>query len=720
MRKTPVFALLFSVLLMSAGNSFSYSVLTHEEIVDLLWKDEIRPLLLKRFPALTEEQITEAHAYAYGGAVIQDLGYYPFGSMQFSNLVHYVRSGDFVRELLLESQDADEYAFALGALAHYASDVAGHPAVNRSVAIQYPKLRTRFGNSVRYAQDRTAHLKTEFGFDTVQVAKNRYASQQYHDFIGFKVSKSLLERAFPVVYGLELKDVLSHEDLAIGSYRYSVSHLIPQMTKVALQTHKKELMRETPSFSKRKFLYRLSRSDYEKEWGKDYVKPGFSTRVLSTVLRYMPKKLFFKALAFNNPNPETEELYFKSINTSVDQYRAFLEAVRTNTLLLPNRDFDTGNASKAAEYSLTDDSYAKLLGQLAERKFDLTSPELRENILNFYGDLSAPIETKKDPAGWQAVQASLDQLKSMKPDPTVAGSPLQAQAAILVAQAQAPAPAPAPVVIRGKHFDRVLIIVLENQNYSSAMKDPFLAQLAKTGASFSDFHALIHPSYPNYLAMVSGSSFGVRSNDQITLPDDNDHRTIADFLDWKNYAESYPLEPAPFLGDRGKYSRKHVPFLSFAKIQKEGFGNVIPVDPKDPRNRFVADVEAFRNDAKKHPLPRYMFYSPNTDDDGHDPVLLPGRGLRKASAWLNTFLKDSFPLDEKMKGTLVIVTFDESEYFEKTERIYTVFLGDMVKPGEITKTYTHYSVLRTIEDNFGLPPLNSGDRNAEPITEVWK
>src|SRR5713226_7822995 len=179
-----VLALLL-VALLCGGSSFAYSVLTHEEIVDLLWTDEIRPLLLKRYPGLSEEQITEAHAYAYGGAVIQDLGYYPFGSREFSDLVHYVRSGDFVLELLLGSQDVDEYAFALGALSHYAADIAGHPAVNEAVAIEYPKLRAKFGNSVRYAEDKTAHLKTEFGFDTVQVAKNRYASEQYHDFIGF-------------------------------------------------------------------------------------------------------------------------------------------------------------------------------------------------------------------------------------------------------------------------------------------------------------------------------------------------------------------------------------------------------------------------------------------------------------------------------------------------------------------------------------------------------
>jgi hypothetical protein len=415
-------ACLLMVLMCGRGSS-AYSVLTHEEIVDLLWADEIRPLLLKRYPGLSEDQIKEAHAYAYGGAVIQDLGYYPFGSAEFSDLVHYVRSGDFVRELLKESQDVNEYAFALGALAHYASDIAGHPAVNQAVAIEYPKLRAKYGKSVKYAQDKTAHLRTEFGFDMVQVAKNRYASQQYHDFIGFQVSKPLLERVFPVVYGIELKDVLAHEDLAVGSYRYSIGHAIPEMTQVALQTHKKDMMREQPDFAKQKFLYRLSRSEYEREWGKDYAKPGFGTRVLSTFLRYMPKIGPFKALAFNNPTPQTEDLYFKSINTTVDQYRAFLEEVRTDALVLPNSDLDSGKLTKAAEYSLTDETYAKLLSQLSAKKFDSTPPDLRADILEFYSDLSAPIETKKDAADWQNVLTSLDQLRSLNPPPVVASSP---------------------------------------------------------------------------------------------------------------------------------------------------------------------------------------------------------------------------------------------------------------------------------------------------------
>jgi hypothetical protein len=411
---------IFVILLFWTRSSSAYSVLTHEEIVDLVWADQISPLLLKRFPALTEEQLKQAHAYAYGGAVIQDLGYYPFGSVEFSNLVHYVRSGDFVRELLLQSQDANEYAFALGALAHYASDLAGHPAVNAAVAIQYPKLRAKYGNSVKYAEDHTAHLKTEFGFDMVQVAKNRYASQQYHDFIGFEVSKPLLERTFPIVYGVELKDVLTHEDLAVGSYRFAVSRMIPQMTQIALRTHGKDMMKEHPDFAKKKFLYRLSRSEYEKEWGKDYTKPDFGTRFWSFVLRFMPKIGPFKALAFNNPTAQTEDMYFKSINTTIDQYRIYLTQVGAGTLELTNSDFDTGKPTKAAEYSLTDATYAKLLGQLAARKFDLTSPDLRDNILAFYSDLSLPLEPKKDSAQWQSVLASLDQLKSATPNVSVA------------------------------------------------------------------------------------------------------------------------------------------------------------------------------------------------------------------------------------------------------------------------------------------------------------
>jgi hypothetical protein len=279
-----------------------------------------------------------------------------------------------------------------------------------------------------------------------------------------------------------------------------------------------------------------------------------------------------------------------------------------------------------------------------------------------------------------------------------------------------------PVLAPGKHFERVLIVVLENQDYSSAMRNEFMAKLASKGTSFTNFKNLYHPSYPNYLAMIAGSSFGMHSDRQINLPDDAEHRTIADLLDWTNYAENYPTDLQPYLeADKGKYARKHVPFLSFEKIQKESYRNVVSVDTKDPHNAFVTAVEMFRKDPKKSPLPRYMFYTPNDDDDGHDPFFNSRKGMQKCSRWLETFLQTWFPWDQKeMKGTLVVVTFDESEGHGEDDRIYTIFLGDMVKNQMVDKEYNHYSVLKTIEDNFGLPTLNSGDANATPITEAWK
>ena len=412
----PARALVVLILLVAgSGSAFAYSVLTHEEVVDLLWTSNIRPLILGRYPGLTEDQIKEAHAYAYGGSVIQDLGYYPFGSKEFSDLVHYVRSGDFVAEMLRQAQDQKEYAFALGALAHYVSDVDGHPAVNKSVALRYPKLRARFGSSVKYAQDKSAHLKTEFGFDTLQVAKNRYAPAQYHNFIGFEVSEPLLERTFPIVYGMPLKDVLPHEDLAIGTYRWAISQLIPHMTKVALQLHGKQLARESPNFQKRKFLYRVSRADYERSWGRTYQRPGVGTRFLAALLRLVPKIGPFKGLDFNDPTQRTEDLYVKSINKTYDDYRHFLEQVKTGIPRLSDRDLDDGEPTRPGEYTLADGTYAKLLTQLAEKNFAQTRPELRDNILAFYAHPSAPVKTRSDAAKWQKVQDSLDQLRSALP-----------------------------------------------------------------------------------------------------------------------------------------------------------------------------------------------------------------------------------------------------------------------------------------------------------------
>jgi hypothetical protein len=413
------FGVLMLVIAAVAPPVSGYSVLTHEAIIDSAWNDSLKPVLLKRFPHTTPAQLREAHAYAYGGAIIQDMGYYPFGSKFFTDLVHYVRSGDFVEALLAEAKDVNEYAFALGALAHYTADNQGHPiAVNRAVPVLYPKLRRKFGSSITYAEDPTAHLKTEFGFDVLQVARGRYKSEDYHDFIGFEVSKPVLERAFKATYGLELKDIFVNLDLALGTYRRAASSVIPEMTKVAWEMKKDELGKA--GVTRDKFVYSMSSSEYEKEWGSQYEKPGLADKTLALFVRVMPKVGPFAPLGFKPPTPEAERMFFQSFDTTLSRYRAMLNQTRVGKLDLQNRDFDTGEPTHAGEYKLADDAYAKLLEESSKKQFSTVTPELRRNILAFYGNLNAPIATKRDREKWQK---TLSQLNSLKAAPSEAVRP---------------------------------------------------------------------------------------------------------------------------------------------------------------------------------------------------------------------------------------------------------------------------------------------------------
>jgi hypothetical protein len=391
----------------------AYSVLTHEQVIDVLWEDRLQPMIKARFPDLTDEQLKEAHAYAYGGSLVQDMGYYPFGSRYFSDLTHYVRTGDFVLALINESQNASEYAFALGALAHYAADNDGHPMVNHVVAMEFPSLKKKYGDIVTYADSPKAHIRAEFGFDMTEVAKNHYTSDRFHDFVGFEISEDLLERVFPKIYGMDFADVVRDEDLAIGTFRRAVSTVIPEMTRVALLNRKKEIVADTPSAAHRKYLYYLSRTDYERQWGREYRHPGVGSRFLALVLKILPKRGPFSALNFKIPIPPAEDLFVKSIDKTVESYRTLLHDSAEGRLQLANKDCDTGRETSAGEYPLTDKTYARLLNDLADNRFDKASPELRANILDFYANPGAPQVTKKKPKDWKKVQKNLQALKQV-------------------------------------------------------------------------------------------------------------------------------------------------------------------------------------------------------------------------------------------------------------------------------------------------------------------
>ena len=424
------FAIIMALVLCLGwpNETAAYAVLAHEAIIDSVWDTNIRPLLLKRFPDATAEELKEAHGYAYGGAIIQDMGYYPHGSFFFSDLTHYVRSGDFVLALLRDSKDLDGYAFALGALAHYASDNEGHPiGTNRAVPLLYPKLKTKYGDSVTYEEDKLAHVKTEFGFDVLEVAHGRYAPDSYHDFIGFGVSVPLLEQAFQETYGLDLKTVLTDEDEVLGSYRHAVSQLLPKATRIAWSLKKDEILKDQPSMTRRKFLYNLSRASYQKNWGKNYQPPTFWERFLAFLTRILPKVGPLRVLQLKTPTPAAEKLFQASFNTTLDRYRQLLTQVGAGQPDLPNDNFDTGAITGPGIYRLNDETHAKLLDALAKQNFSGASLEVRAELLEFYGHPDAPYATKRKPKDWAKVQAELEQLKKAAPPvvPPAADGPVQ-------------------------------------------------------------------------------------------------------------------------------------------------------------------------------------------------------------------------------------------------------------------------------------------------------
>lgn len=392
----------------------AYSVLAHEAVIDSAWDTTIRPLLLKRFPNATKEELKEAHGYAYGGAIIQDMGYYPHGSHFFSDLTHYVRSGDFVLALIRDSKDLDDYAFALGALAHYAGDNDGHRlGTNPAEPVLYPKLKKKYGDWITYEQNPLAHIKTEFGFDVVEVANGRYAPDAYHDFIGFGVSVPLLEQAFQETYGLDLKSVLSDENKVLGSYRHDVSQLIPKATRIAWSLKKSEIEKDQPGMTKRRFLYNLSRASYQKNWGNDYKEPSLSEKILAFLLKILPKIGPLKILELRAPTPQTEAMFEKSFNTTLDDYRKLLKETGSGLPSVPNDNFDTGGVTGPGQYRLGDETQAQWLDALAKQNFRGVTPEIRAELLGFYQDPNGRYGIKMKRKQWARVQEELTQLQAV-------------------------------------------------------------------------------------------------------------------------------------------------------------------------------------------------------------------------------------------------------------------------------------------------------------------
>jgi Zinc dependent phospholipase C len=410
----------FLFLALAWQPGFGYSVLTHQQIIDLAWKESIRPVLLSRYPNSTEEELRRAQAFAYGGCAIQDAGYYPFGHVFMSDLTHYVRTGDFVATLIRDARNVDELAFALGALSHYVGDSYGHhDAVNPSTAVEFPNLAAKYGPVVTYDESPHGHVRTEFAFDINQLSKRRFAPSAYLQHIGLEVSLRLLEQAFYETYGLHLRSMMVDRRAAIGSYRRSVRSFLPSFAHAEVLLHKKNFPDDLPSAEFDRFEKRLADADFNNGWEQYRKKAGVKTHLLAFVVVIVPKIGPMAYLAIRGPSQQTEEKYVTSVNRTLDRYAELLgdlarapAADPRVTMNLENRDLDTGAPVVPGSYKLTDQTYATLLDRLTKLG-DPVPAGLKQDIENYYADPAAPIVTKKNKRGWQRVQTELATLRTM-------------------------------------------------------------------------------------------------------------------------------------------------------------------------------------------------------------------------------------------------------------------------------------------------------------------
>jgi len=424
----------------SPRTAFAYSLLTHEQLIDLTWKDSIVPLLLSRYPNLTPAQLDQARAYAYGGCVIQDIGYYPFGDAAFSNLTHYVRSGDFVVNLFRNAQNANELAFAVGALSHYIGDSVGHAeATNLAVPIEFPKLRARYGSSVSYAEGKHEHVQTEFAFDINEIAHHRVAPLRFLRHIGLTVPVRQLALAFYQTYGMT-ENFSGRRRINGREYRFATRTFIPRIAYAVTLLHRGHEPPDPTTPEVIELQKEAAEVAIENNWQKYRHRAGIGTYLLAGLLAILPKVGPLTMVAVKGPTEQTEADYAHSVAVSTTTMRrilvrftpararykgpaprlggltrssdAWLQAF-DRTRPLKNRDLDTGRVVQPGGYPLTDSTYASLLHQLVRNPQQPIPPGIKEDIQRYYSDLDLPITTKKNPDQWKQVLADLNALAAM-------------------------------------------------------------------------------------------------------------------------------------------------------------------------------------------------------------------------------------------------------------------------------------------------------------------
>ena len=404
---------LLLLMLASPHTAGGYALLTHEELIDLTWADSIQPLLLRRYPNLTPAQLRDAHAYAYGGCVIQDLGYYPLGKPSFSNLLHYVRTGDFIRALFRDSKDANDVAFSIGALSHYLGDTLGHPeAINLAVGKSFPELAVKYGPNVNYAEGKHEHVRAEFAFDINDITKRRLAPERYLNHIGFAVPVPLLARAFYDTYGLDLAKILGHKNPKLRGYRYAVRTLLPRVAYAETLLYRSRMPPDVPSPALDEFNREVATLAATNNWDAYRRHAGIGTHLLAGFIYVLPKVGPLSDLSLRGPTPSAEQDYVNSLMHTADVLRKTL-ALATKSGSLPNLDLDTGDLVQPGTYSLEDYTYAQLLHSVTQTPATPIPFGIKRDLLAYFADPDKAKYLKRKPEKFAQMQADLPILQTI-------------------------------------------------------------------------------------------------------------------------------------------------------------------------------------------------------------------------------------------------------------------------------------------------------------------
>ncbi|WP_345949108.1 zinc dependent phospholipase C family protein [Mucilaginibacter sp. PAMB04274] len=390
----------------------AFSILAHEAIIDAEWDLALKPILVKRYPNATLDELIKAHSYAYGGSLVADIGYMPGGNAYFTDLLHYVRSGEFITNLLGEARDLNEYAFALGAMSHYIADQYGHSmATNVTVPELYPDLKRKFGNVVTYEEDHTSHSRMEFAYDVVQVGRSNYASVAYHDFIGFNITPYPLERAFLKTYGQHLNVVVPNFKTSIGRMRWGVKNLFPALTKAAWNAKKDDIVKANEKATKRSFRYKMSKRMYTTEFGSKDNKPDFTSRAVAFLVRILPKVGPLKNLKFVYPGLEGEKRFVQVFDTIINKYHVALTDWDNNRLKLKDINLDVGAELACGQYMLADKTHCELVTNLHKEQFSCLSEDIQAHLTSYFNGVGLHELYKSHPEDEGAMHMALREMK---------------------------------------------------------------------------------------------------------------------------------------------------------------------------------------------------------------------------------------------------------------------------------------------------------------------